>query len=180
MFEHELNFDWENLVFATVVSLTLLKVIHVLVVVTSCSLCCCRFMDCVFNFSLVLLTWPPSVNSHFRCRRAWKSQNNGPATGALVFLLLSSCDSRFSQMLRLPRLACKAPVMLASHAGVFRGVRISCGVGREEIRAPLKTPAWEATVMQATAQKIRYVITCAHCMLGRGQCIINKTCQVWS
>ena len=32
---------------------------------------------------------------------------------------------------------------LASHAGVFRGARIS-SVGREEIRAPLKTPAWEA------------------------------------
>ena len=33
---------------------------------------------------------------------------------------------------------------VASHAGVFRGPRIS--VGREEIRAPLKTPAWEATL----------------------------------
>ena len=34
---------------------------------------------------------------------------------------------------------------LASHAGVFRGARISSLVGREEIRAPLKTPAWEAS-----------------------------------
>ena len=40
--------------------------------------------------------------------------------------------------------------MLASHAGVFRGVRFSSlptFVGREEIRAPLKTPAWEARIM---------------------------------
>ena len=38
---------------------------------------------------------------------------------------------------------------LASHAGVFRGARISSLVGREEIRAPLKTPAWEASSDQA-------------------------------
>ena len=64
--------------------LTLLKVIHVLVVVISCGLCCCRFMDRVFNFSLVLLTWPPSVNICGR-RRGRKSRNNGLATGALFF-----------------------------------------------------------------------------------------------
>ena len=35
---------------------------------------------------------------------------------------------------------------LASHAGVFRRARISSlPFGRDEIRAPLKTPAWEAT-----------------------------------
>ena len=37
----------------------------------------------------------------------------------------------------------------ASHAGVFSGARISSlptkFVGRDEIRAPLKTPAWEAS-----------------------------------
>ena len=33
---------------------------------------------------------------------------------------------------------------VASHAGVFRGARIS-SLPREEKRAPLKTPAWEAT-----------------------------------
>ena len=38
---------------------------------------------------------------------------------------------------------------LASHAGVFRGARIFVPprisfVGREEIRTPLKSPAWEA------------------------------------
>ena len=37
-----------------------------------------------------------------------------------------------------------APRHLASHAGVFRGARVS-SLGREEIRAPLKRPAWEAT-----------------------------------
>ena len=36
-------------------------------------------------------------------------------------------------------------INIASHAGVFRGGRISSlVVGREEIRAPLKTPAREA------------------------------------
>ena len=33
---------------------------------------------------------------------------------------------------------------VASHAGVFRGARFSSFVGRDEKRAPLKTPAWEA------------------------------------
>ena len=33
---------------------------------------------------------------------------------------------------------------VASHAGIFRGARFSSFVGRNEKRAPLKTPAWEA------------------------------------
>ena len=34
---------------------------------------------------------------------------------------------------------------VASHAGVFRGVRFSSSpVGRDERRAPLKKPVWEA------------------------------------
>ena len=41
-------------------------------------------MDRVFNFWLVLLIWPPSVNICGR-RRGRKSQNNGLATGALFF-----------------------------------------------------------------------------------------------
>ena len=73
--------------------LTILKVIHVLVVVISCGLCCCRLMDRVFNFSLVLLTWPPSVNICGR-RRGRKSRNNGLATGALFFS--SPLVSRFA------------------------------------------------------------------------------------
>ena len=53
--------------------------------------------------------------------------------------------------LRLARsVVCEiACVAVASHAGLFRGARISSYfflVGREEIRAPLKTPAWEASV----------------------------------
>ena len=44
-------------------------------------------------------------------------------------------------------------MFLTSHAGVFRGVRISslpqtAFVGREEIRAPLKTPGWEARMFR--------------------------------
>ena len=35
-------------------------------------------------------------------------------------------------------------VPVASHAGDFKGFRIS-SLGRDEIRAPLKTPAWEAS-----------------------------------
>ena len=32
---------------------------------------------------------------------------------------------------------------VASHAGVFRGARVS-SEGRDEIRAPINTPVWEA------------------------------------
>ena len=39
---HKLNFDWANRTFAPL-SLTLLKVIHALVVVISCGLCCCLY-----------------------------------------------------------------------------------------------------------------------------------------
>ena len=40
-------------------------------------------------------------------------------------------------------------LILASHAGDFRGARFSSLlVGRDEKRAPLKTPAWEATFPQ--------------------------------
>ena len=39
---HKLNFDWENRTFAPL-SLTLLNVIHALVVVISCGLCCCLY-----------------------------------------------------------------------------------------------------------------------------------------
>ena len=47
---------------------------------------------------------------------------------------------------------CFHPALLhiASHAGVFRGARIRIRIlGREEIRAPLKTPAWEAILHTA-------------------------------
>ena len=37
-----------------------------------------------------------------------------------------------------------APLTLASHAGVFRGARLS-SLGRDEKRAPLKTPARQVT-----------------------------------
>ena len=35
---------------------------------------------------------------------------------------------------------------LASHAGVFRRARPTSLVGRDERRAPLKTPPWEANL----------------------------------
>ena len=37
--------------------------------------------------------------------------------------------------------------MVASHVGGFRGARISSLPARDEIRASLKTPAWEANMM---------------------------------
>ena len=37
--------------------------------------------------------------------------------------------------------------MVTSHAGDFRGARISSLPTRDEIRASLKTPAWEANMM---------------------------------
>ena len=38
--------------------------------------------------------------------------------------------------------------IVASHAGVFRGARFS-SLPRDEKRAPLKTPAWEANKIEA-------------------------------
>ena len=46
---------------------------------------------------------------------------------------------------------------IASHAGVFWGARISSLPTREEIRAPLKTPAWEANT--DTKPKISFIPT---------------------
>ena len=92
--------------------LSLLKVFHVLVVVISCGLCCCRFMDRVFNFSLVLSACPPSVNICGR-RRGRKSQNNGLATDALFFspdlvsrfALRAKCHVRLASLIK--RLLCR-------------------------------------------------------------------------
>ena len=66
------------------------------------------------------------------------------------------------------------PATLASHAGVFRGARISSLPTRkkyEEIRAPLKRPAWEATATQAISQttllaSLRFRVTTPKLYLG--------------
>ena len=42
---------------------------------------------------------------------------------------------------------------VASHAGVFRGARISSLPTPQEIRAPLKTPAWEVSITGALQAK---------------------------
>ena len=46
-----------------------------------------------------------------------------------------------------------ACITVASHAGVFRGARISSLPTPQEIRAPLKTPAWEASITGALQAK---------------------------
>ena len=47
-------------------------------------------------------------------------------------------------------------LILASHAGVFRGARFSSlHVGRDEKRAPRKTPAWEASLIWAYPRQPR-------------------------
>ena len=46
-------------------------------------------------------------------------------------------------------------VMLASHAGVFRRTRFSSLPRRDEKRPPLKTPAWEATVVQERLRNVQ-------------------------
>ena len=59
-----------------------------------------------------------------------------------------------TQSLRFFDETSSAPIRVASHAGVFRGARFSfifissllAFVGRDEKRAPLKMPAWEATI----------------------------------
>ena len=56
-----------------------------------------------------------------------------------------------SSLRKHPFLLRSSPLKVASHAGVFRGAR------REEIRAPLKTPAWEATLKGDTLSFSRSV-----------------------
>ena len=57
-----------------------------------------------------------------------------------------------TQSLRFFDETSSAPLRVASHAGVYRGARFSfifissLLVGRDEKRAPLKMPAWEATI----------------------------------
>ena len=60
---------------------------------------------------------------------------------------------------QLPRLSffsrsSLAPFGLASHAGVFRGARFS-SLPKNEKRAPLKMPAWEATFGLIVVKKAR-------------------------
>ena len=67
---------------------------------------------------------------------------------ALITLEQVNSSERVSMGWWLLRLSAKIWALLrlsvASHAGIFRGARFSSFVGRNEKRAPLKTPAWEA------------------------------------
>ena len=67
---------------------------------------------------------------------------------ALITLEQVNTSERVSMGWWLLRLSAKIWALLrlsvASHAGIFRGARFSSFVGRNEKRAPLKTPAWEA------------------------------------
>ena len=67
---------------------------------------------------------------------------------ALITLEQVNTSERVSMGWWLLRLSVKIWALLrlsvASHAGIFRGARFSSFVGRNEKRAPLKTPAWEA------------------------------------
>ena len=106
------NFDWENLTFAAL-SLTLLKVIHVLVVVISCGLWI------VFS-TLHWSFWHDRRQSIFVGVGVGGRARTMDWQQALYFFLLpSSRVSRFAQMPCLPRLSHKAPVMQAN-ASHFR------------------------------------------------------------
>ena len=67
---------------------------------------------------------------------------------ALITLEQVNTSEKVSMGWWLLRLSAKIWALLrlsvASHAGIFRGARFSSFVGRNEKRAPLKTPAWEA------------------------------------
>ena len=67
---------------------------------------------------------------------------------ALITLEQVNTSERVSMGWWFLRLSAKIWALLrlsvASHAGIFRGARFSSFVGRNEKRAPLKTPAWEA------------------------------------
>ena len=76
-------------------------------VLISCSLFCCRFMDRVFNFLLVLLTWPPSVNI-VGVGVGGRATTMDWLQALYFFLPRSSRASR--KMPRSPCLAHKAPV----------------------------------------------------------------------
>ena len=56
----------------------------------------------------------------------------------MFLALLLQVHQVFIRYLKFPL----SPLWIASLAGVLRGAF----VGREEIRAPLKTPAWEVTL----------------------------------
>ena len=66
-----------------------------------------------------------------------------------------TCDPSYQMRLKIEGLVDSA---IASHAGVFRGARLSSlpFVGRDEKRTPLKTPAWEAN---RTIARWRYLTT---------------------
>ena len=71
-----------------------------------------------------------------------------PALQQISLLQVSkSCCREETEILLLQQSLHLLGVLLAYHAGVFRGARISYLVGWEETRAPLKTPAWEASVL---------------------------------
>ena len=57
---------------------------------------------------------------------------------------------KYSFLVSRPLGHCSFRISLASHAGVFRGARFSVlpktFVARDDKRAPLKTPAWEARI----------------------------------
>ena len=112
VFGHELNFDWENLIFAAL-SLTLLKEIHVLVVVISCGLWI------VFS-TLHWSFWHDRRQSIFVGVGVGGRARTMDWQQALYFFLLpSSRVSRFAQMPCLPHLSHKALVMQAN-ASHFR------------------------------------------------------------
>ena len=54
---------------------------------------------------------------------------------------------------------------LASYAGVFRRARPSSLVGRDERRAPLKTPAWEANLPR---DSVKFCVIFRLCMSNMG------------
>ena len=71
------------------------------------------------------------------------------------FTLLSAIFFRIPITRTFFRFPSKVRVIVASHAGVFRGARIS---SLPTIRAPLKTPAWEARVIGS-----RLYFDCVYC-----------------
>ena len=76
-----------------------------------------------------------------------KKQTNKDGLQALFFffggIYFQNPEIKSEQYTCRPRFLSNCEISLASHAGIFRGAR------GDEIRAPLKTPAWEAKISLA-------------------------------
>ena len=93
------------------------------------------------------------TSAYMKCVYGWEYDTSSPNfLGWIVYQIFSPMVLRKRALRALESSAknryCQVTVHLplASHAGVFRRARLSSLRTRDERRAPLKTPAWEANL----------------------------------